>query len=379
MYKNIVINKNNFDDCIDILLKKSPSISFINNKLPLAIYGFGKLGKMALRFFEINKMKVEFIVDRKINKINLKKKNINLKGISYLSDIKQQINLVICIGDRRFFKIYNKYSKFKNLNCYHFYDFAEKHKKYFYLSNGWSFNINKKNKIKILKVINILSDFRSKLYYVNFLLWHKSRTIFSFSNLNLYNENKYFISPIKNFLKKNNNNILLDVGSYFGDYFKEFINRYNCKSVISVEGDLQNILIQKKKFLGKKIIQYYNKVISNRNGSNFFYSGAGLMSRISKFGKKRNSATIDSLNKNPNIIKIHLEGGEYRALQGAIKTIDRNRPAIMISIYHNADGIYKIIFFLKKILSNYSYYIRGHAGLGVGYYLYCVPKNIIKF
>jgi FkbM family methyltransferase len=377
MYKNIVINKNNFDDCIDILLKKSPSISFINSKLPLAIYGFGKLGKMALRFFEINKMKVEFIVDRKINKINLKKNNINLKGISYLSDIKQQINLVICIGDRRFFKIYNKYSKLKNLNCYHFYDFAEKHKKYFYLSNGWSFNINKKNKIKILKVFNILSDFRSKLYYVNFLLWHKSRTMFSFSNLNLYNENKYFISPIKNFLKKYNNNILLDVGSYFGDYFKEFINRYNCKSVISVEGDLQNILIQKKNFLGKKIIQYCNKVISNKNSSNFFYSGAGLMSRISKFGKKRESVTIDSLNKNPNIIKIHLEGGEYKALQGAIKTIERNRPAIMISIYHNADGIYKIIFFLKKKLSNYSYYVRGHAGLGVGYYLYCLPKNPI--
>ena len=70
MYKNISISKNNFDDCIDILFKKSPSKCFINGKLPLAIYGFGKLGKMALRFFEINKMKVEFIVDRKINKIN---------------------------------------------------------------------------------------------------------------------------------------------------------------------------------------------------------------------------------------------------------------------------------------------------------------------
>ena len=101
------------------------------------------------------------------------------------------------------------------------------------------------------------------------------------------------------------------------------------------------------------------------------------MSRISKFGKKRESVTIDSLNKNPNIIKIHLEGGEYRALQGAIKTIDRNRPVLMISIYHNDDGVYKIIFFLKKILSNYSYYIRGHAGLGVGYYLYCIPENSI--
>jgi hypothetical protein len=103
------------------------------------------------------------------------------------------------------------------------------------------------------------------------------------------------------------------------------------------------------------------------------------MSRISKFGKKRQCVTIDSLNKNPNIIKIHLEGEEYKALQGAIKTIVRNRPAIMISIYHNADGIYKIIFFLKKLLSNYFYYIRGHAGLGVGYYLYCVPKSHIKF
>lgn len=76
MYKNIGTNINNFDACIDILFKKTQRKSFINIKLPLAIYGFGKLGKMALRFFEINKMKVEFIVDRKINKINLKKKTL---------------------------------------------------------------------------------------------------------------------------------------------------------------------------------------------------------------------------------------------------------------------------------------------------------------
>jgi FkbM family methyltransferase len=375
MYKNITINKNNYDDCLNILFKKKVDKKFINTKFPIVIYGFGNLGKMALQFFEIQKIKVDFIVDQKVDKTKRKKNGISLKKISYLKNIRRKINLVICIGDKRFFKIYNKYSKLKNLNCYHFYDFAEKYKKYFYLSNGWKFSLNNRYKINVLKVLNILCDFRSKLYYVNFLLWHKSRTIFNFSNIHLYNEKKYFIYPIRNFLKNNNKNIIIDAGSYFGDYFKEFMAKYNCKSIISIEADLRNIRIQKEKFFRIKIIKYLNKVISNNNSYNYFYSGAGLMSRISKFGDKSQSITIDSLNKNPNIIKIHLEGGEYKALIGAIKTIKRSRPAVIVSIYHNSDGVYKIILFMKKTLFNYSYYIRGHSGLGTGYYLYCIPKN----
>jgi FkbM family methyltransferase len=375
MFKIININKNNFNDCLNILFKKKIEKKLINSKLPIAIYGYGNLGKMALRFFEIQKIKVNFIVDRKISKTKFKKKVINLKKISYLNNLRQQTNLVICVGDKSFFKIYNKYSKFKNLNCYHFYDFTEKYKKYFYLSNGWRFSINRRYKINILKVLNILSDFRSKLYYVNFLLWHKSRNVFNFSNIHLYNEKKYFISSIEKYLKNNNKNIILDVGSYFGDYFKEFIKKYNCKSIISIEADLHNISFQKKNLFRINIVKYLCRVISNKSSFNYFYSGAGLMSRISRFGKKRQSITIDSLNKNPNIMKIHLEGGEYKALQGATNTIKRNRPAIIISIYHNCDGVYKIVFYLKKILFNYSYYIRGHAGLGAGYYLYCIPKN----
>jgi FkbM family methyltransferase len=349
MYKNITINKNNYDDCLNILFKKKVDKKFINTKFPIVIYGFGNLGKMALQFFEIQKIKVDFIVDQKVDKTKRKKNGISLKKISYLKNIRRKINLVICIGDKRFFKIYNKYSKLKNLNCYHFYDFAEKYKKYFYLSNGWKFSLNNRYKINVLKVLNILCDFRSKLYYVNFLLWHKSRTIFNFSNIHLYNEKKYFIYPIRNFLKNNNKNIIIDAGSYFGDYFKEFMAKYNCKSIISIEADLRNIRIQKEKFFRIKIIKYLNKVISNNNSYNYFYSGAGLMSRISKFGDKSQSITIDSLNKNPNIIKIHLEGGEYKALIGAIKTIKRSRPAVIVSIYHNSDGVYKIILFMNKI------------------------------
>jgi FkbM family methyltransferase len=377
MYKNINISikKNNFHNCLSFLLNKKNTNKkiFINKRLPIAIYGFGNLGKMALRFFEIQKIKVDFIVDRNINSFKFQK-GYYFRKISYLNNIKKKINLVICIGDKRFFKIYNKYSKFKNLNCYHFYDFTEKYKKYFYLSNGWKFNVNKKNKINIIKVFNILSDFRSKLYYLNFLLWHSSRSVFNFININLYKENKYFIKFIRNFLNKNDN-VILDVGSYHGDYFKKFLKKYKCKSIVSVEADKKNILCQKKNFLGLRTIQYYNKVISNTNGINSYYSGAGLMSRISKFGNIYKTITIDSLVKKPNIVKIHLEGGEYKALQGATKTIKQNRPIVMVSIYHNADGIYKIIFFLKKILFNYFFYIRGHAGLGAGYYLYCVPKK----
>ena len=70
-------------------------------------------------------------------------------------------------------------------------------------------------------------------------------------------------------------------------------------------------------------------------------------SKISKFGKLRVSRSIDSLNISPNIIKYHLEGEELNALKGSVNTI-KKFPVLLINIYHNIDGYYKIFDYFNK-------------------------------
>ena len=55
--------------------------------------------------------------------------------------------------------------------------------------------------------------------------------------------------------------------------------------------------------------------------------------------------TIDSLNVNPTMIKLDVEGAEYDAIKGGLKTISRCHPTIFVEI-HRPENEQKIMDFL---------------------------------
>ncbi|MBO5308189.1 MAG: FkbM family methyltransferase [Lentisphaeria bacterium] len=63
------------------------------------------------------------------------------------------------------------------------------------------------------------------------------------------------------------------------------------------------------------------------------------------------------------LIKADLEGEALKMLQGAVAVIKKDRPVLLLAIYHNADEFLGIYPFLKKEVPNYCYKVRALSGL----------------
>lgn len=58
------------------------------------------------------------------------------------------------------------------------------------------------------------------------------------------------------------------------------------------------------------------------------------------------------------MIKMDIEGFEYKALEGSKKHIKKTHPKLLISVYHNHDDIYRIPKLIENICSEYKFYLR---------------------
>jgi hypothetical protein len=73
-----------------------------------------------------------------------------------------------------------------------------------------------------------------------------------------------------------------------------------------------------------------------------------------------------------NLIKMVIEGHEIPALNGAIKTIQRDKPVLTISAYHKAADLITIPQFIKKVLPEYRFYFRLHKPCLIDAVLYAI-------
>ena len=86
-----------------------------------------------------------------------------------------------------------------------------------------------------------------------------------------------------------------------------------------------------------------------------FSNGVGGLSIVRDFGSldhlKVKTNTVDNIVKNfdlnLNFLKLDIEGAEFEALKGSIKTLAKNKPIICLE--GDPDNYSKICKFLKKI------------------------------
>lgn len=71
------------------------------------------------------------------------------------------------------------------------------------------------------------------------------------------------------------------------------------------------------------------------------------------------------------LIKMDIEGYELTALKGAINTIEQYRPYLAICVYHKTKDILEIPQFIRSIVPEYKFYLRG----GTHTVLYAVPHE----
>lgn len=70
--------------------------------------------------------------------------------------------------------------------------------------------------------------------------------------------------------------------------------------------------------------------------------------------------TIDSILNGGSVdmIKLDIEGAEDRALDGAVKTIAKYQPDMMVSLYHRTDDIFELTTKVRRLLPEHKLYLR---------------------
>lgn len=351
---------------------------------PVILYGAGSLGKMAKDFFDYLNIPFLYIVDRNASKYKNDKfwESVKIIHPDYVSEKdKKNSLLIICIATSPLIALQDELKNGGWKDVAFFYDVSEAYRGRYPLNNGWFLGkLDKKEKELVKKIFSALKDDASRAYYLQFLAWRKLRIELLFSGLKTNNDDRFFISEIVSALGEDE--IFVDCGAHKGFVVEKFLRIVNNKyrAIYALEPDLDSYKIIKTRLKNISGIKIMKCAIGYKNAKERFYQGFDFASRLNKNGNVLiETKTLDSLNIRPTFIKMHLEGGELNALKGSMGIIQKLRPIIAVTIYHNPDGAWKIPFYLISNTKNYNYYIRLHSWGGTGAVFYALPKERNKY
>lgn len=148
------------------------------------------------------------------------------------------------------------------------------------------------------------------------------------------------------------NAIFYDIGAHMG-YYTALAEKIAVNGQVhAFEANTTLCTYLKQNFPSAENAHISCSAIANSPGEVDFYDATSVTdsSASSRFllegrditPRKVNAITIDTYvqkgNTPPSVIKLDIEGGEYDAILGAIDTIERNKPAILMEIWGNENG-----------------------------------------
>ncbi len=363
----------------DILLS---NLELLPRKLDKSIilYGAGSLGKMAKEFFKYLDIPFLYVVDK--NAIQ-RKSDENWVDINIIhpddvrDDDKKNCLLIVCIVTTPLIDLRDELRDDGWEDIAFFYDVSEGYRDQYPLSNGWFLGKTDDDELESIKeVYSLLNDDISRAYYLQFLAWRRLRIELLFENLTTNIDNRFFIHEITDVLHENE--VFIDCGAHTGSVTKKFLNLVHNKyvTIYAIEPDKENFEILTRELNNIPKLNPIRCALSDKDGEKKFYQGYDYTSKLSTLGKDIViTNTLDSFNIKATFIKMHLEGGEFNAINGALDTIKKYRPILTVTLYHTSDGVWKIPLLIMTSLNDYSYIMRLHSWGGTGAVLYAIPKE----
>lgn len=223
-----------------------------------------------------------------------------------------------------------------------------------------------------------LADDLSKqtmLHYVNTILANK----FDINEAKiLYDPDQYFAKDV---IALTDKEVFVDCGAYDGDTLLSFMGRVHekkCSKYYALEPDKGNCI-----GLEKTIIQNYlanveviDKGVWDSRATLKFTGGTAINACISSTGNI--DVEVDSIDNlfftgnTVTFIKMDVQGVELKALNGAAKTIMRDRPKLAICVYHKPEDLFEIPKHIKSLVPEYKLYMRHHEWSLIETVLYAV-------
>ncbi len=174
--------------------------------------------------------------------------------------------------------------------------------------------------------------------------------------------------------------VVIDAGAYDGDMTEVFSRRVGRRGrVVALEPDPKNYVALADVARNLRNVVPLCVGAWDKNEVLTFKSGANASSMIADDGDTSIAVTsIDDVVethrlKTVDLIKMDIEGGEAKAIEGAARTIKRHRPKMQISIYHKFHDIYSLPELLRPMLPNYRFYLGHHSYYQMETDLYAIP------
>jgi len=158
-------------------------------------------------------------------------------------------------------------------------------------------------------------------------------------------------------LNFNSDETFLDLGAYDGDTVERFLSLSGGKysAIYGFEPDEKNFNKLKAKYGDWPNIKLFNAIVSSFSGTSFFQEGSGRGSKKNSSGKEIETVKLDdiSFSNKPTLIKFDTEGEEENILDGARKIIAEDKPKLILSVYHKADDLWRLLRSVKEINPSY--------------------------
>ncbi len=162
------------------------------------------------------------------------------------------------------------------------------------------------------------------------------------------------------------NKDIIDGGAFVGDSALVF-SEYRPKHIYCFEPTIKN-----QKLLNETIamnnmdnVSVISMALSDKKGSgtiNIAGPGSTLLAKNkTKPTQETNITTIDDFasdnNLNLGLLKLDVEGFEFNVIKGAVETLKKHKPILLISLYHRGEDFFEIKPFIEKLDLGYKFKI----------------------
>jgi len=350
---------------------------------PLALYGAGNLGRLARDYLKLVGRDFTLAVDRAAGRVAADPAWAGVRMMlpeAVPDDVKRTVRLAVSVVTTPYVPLEKALLADGFDDVVPFYDLAEHFRHLHPLSNGWfAAPLTTTDRGNTAAVLAGWADDVSRAHHLQFLAWRRLREEWTFAGAPVANDNRFFIQEVRSVLR--DDEVFVDGGAHHGEVSEAFAAVVGgFRQIVAIEPDPASRarLVRKlnARFGDRAQAVVYDCALSDTEGEGRFHDGLDYASQLSATGgicvmRRR----LDGLGLKPTVIKLHLEGEELPALKGAREVLLRQRPIVLATVYHNADGIWRTAQWLMETMPDYRMLFRTHSWCGTGAVIYAIPNE----